>query len=49
MTLIEKDYESEYNGEWKRVEGAPDFDSVEAAKAWLQSHGVVFFDRFRLI
>jgi hypothetical protein len=49
MTLIEKDYDSEMPGEWKRVEDSPDFESVEQAKDWLKARGVFYFDQYRVI
>ena len=49
MQLIEKDFESEYNNDWKRVDDSPDFDSVESAREWLVQQGVEHFDQYRII
>jgi hypothetical protein len=49
MKLIEKDYDSEMNNDWKWVDGAPSFDSHDEALAWLKEQGIEHFDHYRLI
>ena len=51
LKLYEKDFDSDYNNDWKETEGAPRFASIEEAREWLEAAGVepIAFGNYRLI
>lgn len=47
--LIEKDFDSEANNDWKWVENAPNFDTPSDAGRWLESQGIKYPDAYQAI